>query len=158
MLCSRVVRALSATSCNRLHLLTHRLHFPRVTAITAVRKDMINSFGVIGRSRAWCAWRFTSIHCISASGVRNLFIRVESTPNPDSMKFVPESKEVLPEKFGNGIVCDPSCQWFWRTRVHVSFSCSIFPMPRKQGERSLRADCSNIRKLLEYFWVETSYR
>jgi len=43
-----------------------------------------------------------SIRC--AAGARSLFIKVESTPNPDSMKFVPESKVVLPEKFGSGVV------------------------------------------------------
>jgi hypothetical protein len=39
-----------------------------------------------------------------AAGTRSLFIKVESTPNPDSMKFLPEDKEVLPEKFGTGMV------------------------------------------------------
>lgn len=35
---------------------------------------------------------------------RSIFIKVESTPNPDSMKFLPENFVVLPEKFGNGVV------------------------------------------------------
>ena len=34
---------------------------------------------------------------------RNLFIGTESTPNPHSMKFLPQGKEVLPEKFGTGM-------------------------------------------------------
>ena len=35
---------------------------------------------------------------------RTIFIKVEETPNPDSMKFVPEDTEVLPEEFGGGQV------------------------------------------------------
>lgn len=35
---------------------------------------------------------------------RCLFVKVEPTPNPDSMKFLPEDKVVLPEQFGNGMV------------------------------------------------------
>lgn len=34
---------------------------------------------------------------------RSLFVRMDSTPNPDSMKFVPEGETVLPEEFGTGI-------------------------------------------------------
>lgn len=35
---------------------------------------------------------------------RSIFIQVEQTPNPDSIKFVPEGKIVLPEEFGAGLV------------------------------------------------------
>jgi len=34
--------------------------------------------------------------------VRNIFIKTESTPNPQSMKFIPE-REVLPESYGTGM-------------------------------------------------------
>ena len=33
---------------------------------------------------------------------RSLFINTETTPNPHSMKFLPQ-QEVLPEKFGTGM-------------------------------------------------------
>lgn len=36
--------------------------------------------------------------------MRSLFVKIDTTPNPDSLKFVPEGREVLPEKFGNGVV------------------------------------------------------
>jgi len=35
---------------------------------------------------------------------RSVFIAVQTTPNPDSMKFVPEGQVVLPEKMGTGMV------------------------------------------------------
>jgi hypothetical protein len=52
---------------------------------------------------------FVFLHIISpfvfaGSGARGLFVKVESTPNPDSVKFMPEDREVLPEKFGTGMV------------------------------------------------------
>ena len=34
---------------------------------------------------------------------RSLFVAMESTPNPDSLKFVPEDCEVLPERLGSGM-------------------------------------------------------
>lgn len=34
---------------------------------------------------------------------RSLFIKVEATPNPDSIKFVPDNRVVLPERFGGGV-------------------------------------------------------
>lgn len=34
---------------------------------------------------------------------RSLFVSMESTPNPDSVKFVPEDKVVLPESLGSGL-------------------------------------------------------
>jgi Fe-S cluster biogenesis protein NfuA len=34
---------------------------------------------------------------------RNIFIETESTPNPQSLKFLPKDQEVLPEKYGTGI-------------------------------------------------------
>lgn len=41
---------------------------------------------------------------VSATFSRSLFIKVETTPNPDSMKFVPDgNRVVLPEKFGTGV-------------------------------------------------------
>ena len=36
---------------------------------------------------------------------RTIFIQVEDTPNPDSMKFLPENTIVLAEEFGTGQVC-----------------------------------------------------
>ena len=33
---------------------------------------------------------------------RNMFINVETTPNPASLKFKPEDREVLPESYGSG--------------------------------------------------------
>lgn len=35
-----------------------------------------------------------------------MFIQTESTPNPDSLKFLP-GQEVLPEAFGTGVVRAP---------------------------------------------------
>jgi hypothetical protein len=35
---------------------------------------------------------------------RNLMVHMEPTPNPDSMKFVPEGEVVLPESHGSGMV------------------------------------------------------
>jgi Fe-S cluster biogenesis protein NfuA len=33
---------------------------------------------------------------------RSLFVKIESTPNPDSLKFIPENREVLTESQGSG--------------------------------------------------------
>ncbi len=35
---------------------------------------------------------------------RGLMVKMEPTPNPDSMKFIPEGHVVLPEHFGAGLV------------------------------------------------------
>jgi Fe-S cluster biogenesis protein NfuA len=35
-------------------------------------------------------------------GARALFVKIESTPNPDSLKFLPEGRVVLAERFGSG--------------------------------------------------------
>lgn len=40
----------------------------------------------------------------TAALCRSIFIQVEQTPNPDSIKFVPEGHTVLPEEFGTGLV------------------------------------------------------
>jgi NFU1 iron-sulfur cluster scaffold homolog, mitochondrial len=40
--------------------------------------------------------------------IRSLFIQVESTPNPDSLKFLPASRIVLDERFGAGLHFDRS--------------------------------------------------
>jgi hypothetical protein len=40
---------------------------------------------------------------------RSIFIQVESTPNPDSVKFKPEGQIVLPEHLGNGMVGGAPC-------------------------------------------------
>eukprot|EP01040_Poterioochromonas_malhamensis_P008185 gene8188-8854_t len=37
---------------------------------------------------------------------QNIFIQTETTPNPQSLKFLPQDKEVLPEAFGTGIHFD----------------------------------------------------
>ena len=37
------------------------------------------------------------------SHVRSLFVRIEPTPNPDSLKFKPDARIVLPESFGSGL-------------------------------------------------------
>ena len=34
---------------------------------------------------------------------RSLFVRMQTTPNPDSMKFLPEAREVLPAALGSGL-------------------------------------------------------
>jgi len=34
---------------------------------------------------------------------RSLFVKIDTTPNPDSLKFVPDGRQVLPEKFGTGV-------------------------------------------------------
>ena len=34
---------------------------------------------------------------------RSLFVRMQTTPNPDSMKFLPENREVLPASLGTGL-------------------------------------------------------
>lgn len=34
---------------------------------------------------------------------RSLFIKMQPTPNPDSMKFLPENREVLPAALGTGL-------------------------------------------------------
>jgi hypothetical protein len=34
---------------------------------------------------------------------RSLFIKISPTPNPDSMKFLPENREVLPPSLGGGL-------------------------------------------------------
>jgi hypothetical protein len=34
---------------------------------------------------------------------RGLFVAMENTPNPDSVKFLPEDREVLPEALGSGL-------------------------------------------------------
>jgi Fe-S cluster biogenesis protein NfuA len=39
---------------------------------------------------------------------RSIFIQTESTPNPQSMKFIPQEKEVLPSSYGTGIHFDSS--------------------------------------------------
>jgi hypothetical protein len=38
--------------------------------------------------------------------LRTLFIQVESTPNPDSLKFLPAQRIILDEKFGSGLHFD----------------------------------------------------
>ena len=38
-----------------------------------------------------------------AIGRRGLFVSMESTPNPDSFKFQPEDREVLPPSLGSGL-------------------------------------------------------
>ena len=38
-----------------------------------------------------------------ALGARTMFIGTETTPNPNSMKFLPQGKEVLPEEYGTGM-------------------------------------------------------
>ena len=35
---------------------------------------------------------------------RDLFVKMEGTPNPDSMKFIPVGAVVLPEALGSGLV------------------------------------------------------
>eukprot|EP01138_Halocafeteria_seosinensis_P010531 gb/GECG01010753.1/.p1 GENE.gb/GECG01010753.1/~~gb/GECG01010753.1/.p1 ORF type:complete len:314 (+),score=53.49 gb/GECG01010753.1/:1-942(+) len=39
----------------------------------------------------------------STSGHRGIFVEVEQTPNPDSMKFIPDEGEVLPEEYGSSM-------------------------------------------------------
>lgn len=34
---------------------------------------------------------------------RSLFVKIETTPNPDSLKFLPEDRAVLPEALGSGM-------------------------------------------------------
>lgn len=50
---------------------------------------------VVGAAPSWSAGA-----CAGAR--RTLFIQMQTTPNPDSVKFVPEGKEVLPAEFGTG--------------------------------------------------------
>ena len=37
------------------------------------------------------------------TSTRNVFVDVETTPNPHSMKFKPQDKLVLPEAYGTGM-------------------------------------------------------
>jgi Fe-S cluster biogenesis protein NfuA len=43
---------------------------------------------------------------IALAQSRSIFIQTETTPNPQSLKFLPQDKEVLPEKYGTGIHFD----------------------------------------------------
>ena len=38
--------------------------------------------------------------------MKSLFVSYASTPNPDSLKFIPEGREVLPEMYGSGVHFD----------------------------------------------------
>jgi NFU1 iron-sulfur cluster scaffold homolog, mitochondrial len=49
---------------------------------------------------------FPSFPIKNLGQTRSLFIKVETTPNPDSIKFIPEGKQVLPEELGNGLHFD----------------------------------------------------
>jgi hypothetical protein len=81
-----------------------------------------------------CAHRLvrTSHHTQSPpaiAGRRSLFIAVETTPNPDSMKFVPEGKIVLPEEFGNGLVSDQAmARRAARTYLKATFASHPTPL------------------------------
>uniref|UniRef100_A0A7S1G454 Scaffold protein Nfu/NifU N-terminal domain-containing protein n=1 Tax=Bicosoecida sp. CB-2014 TaxID=1486930 RepID=A0A7S1G454_9STRA len=55
--------------------------------------------GAVGAAGAGLARRAA---LVGASGRRTLFIGMQPTPNPDSMKFLPEGKQVLPPEFGTG--------------------------------------------------------
>ncbi len=43
--------------------------------------------------------------------LRGIMVKMEPTPNPDSMKFIPEGEIVLPESMGSGMVgaSPPTC-------------------------------------------------
>jgi len=43
---------------------------------------------------------------LSTAAHKSLFVSFASTPNPDSLKFIPEGREVLPETYGSGMHFD----------------------------------------------------
>jgi NFU1 iron-sulfur cluster scaffold homolog, mitochondrial len=78
---------------------------------------------------------------------RNILIETESTPNPNSIKFLP-GKEVLPELYGSG-------REFQRTQ-HREFQCcplaiSIFEIDGINGVY-LGRDFISVTKAADYQW------
>jgi hypothetical protein len=55
----------------------------------------------LGRARAALARAAPALSSFTAR--RSLFIKIEPTPNPDSLKFLPEAREVLPAALGTGV-------------------------------------------------------
>jgi hypothetical protein len=57
-----------------------------------------------------------------------MFIGTETTPNPNSMKFLPQ-KEVLPERLGTGMVIMMLTAIFVALIVY-QICCVVFPTER----------------------------
>ena len=81
-----------------------RASFHLASVSSSIRSNFL-SIGTI--SNRISAPVFKGLNPISRLGqTRSLFIKVETTPNPDSIKFIPEGKRVLPEELGNGVHFD----------------------------------------------------
>ena len=81
-----------------------RASFHLASVSSSIRSNFL-SIGTI--SNRISAPVFKGLNPISRLGqTRSLFIKVETTPNPDSIKFIPEGKRGLPEELGNGVHFD----------------------------------------------------
>jgi Fe-S cluster biogenesis protein NfuA len=87
---------------------------------------MLSSMGILPRA-------LIRLRGASLASARSLFIKIESTPNPDSLKFRPEEREVLPASMGTGLhfsdVKDARGSKFVRRLLKYSQVTSVFLGP-----------------------------
>ena len=63
--------------------------------------------------------------------VRSVFVDVETTPNPHSMKFKPQDKLVLPEAYGTGMFFEKNNSYC--NTVHSPLARDIFKISGVKG-------------------------
>jgi Fe-S cluster biogenesis protein NfuA len=93
------MQRLSAALAVRLVSSSRRLA-PRALAAASLSISSLTPSAplALGRSAAAAA----AAAAAAPRGARALFVKIESTPNPDSLKFLPEGRVVLEERFGSG--------------------------------------------------------
>jgi hypothetical protein len=79
-------------------------HLGRILSTSVIPTSATRVFGVSIRAYGSLQRRANGMAMLP-SLVRCFRVNMEPTPNPDSMKFVPEGKVVLPEDMGTGLVC-----------------------------------------------------
>ena len=78
-------------------------HLGRILSTSVIPTNVARVFGVSIRAYGSLQRRANGMTMLP-SLVRCFRVNMEPTPNPDSMKFVPEGKIVLPEDMGTGLV------------------------------------------------------
>ena len=85
----------------------------------------------------------------SGAAFRCLFVKVEATPNPDSLKFLPEDRLVLHERFGAGVHFDRNNS---STAVTSKLAKKLLKLPAVTGV-FLGRDFVSVNKTEDASWA-----
>jgi hypothetical protein len=68
-----------------------------------MQRALLSAPSAVSRLVAFSRHALPSASPSARAASRGLFIKIETTPNPDSLKFRPEDREVLPPALGSGL-------------------------------------------------------